>query len=108
MESYPSRKLLNSVSLPGGSIWCDGKPTYWLVGHQKYHESPWCLTSTNESEGTSTDFSAFYDLKESTWEMNNTTALDDKDLNPDHNGKSIDRHVCVAMDLNNDGVHDLV
>uniref|UniRef100_A0A7S3QGS3 ASPIC/UnbV domain-containing protein n=1 Tax=Chaetoceros debilis TaxID=122233 RepID=A0A7S3QGS3_9STRA len=108
VESYPSRRLLNAVSLPEGSIWCDGKPTYWLVGHQKSHESPWCLTSTNESEGTRTDFSAFYDLKESTWEMNNTTALDDIDVYPDHNGKNIDRHGCIAMDLNNDGVHDLV
>lgn len=30
VESGPPRKVWGSISLPQGSPWCDGNPTYWL------------------------------------------------------------------------------
>jgi hypothetical protein len=31
VESHPSRQVFGSLSMPEGSPWCDGMPTYWLV-----------------------------------------------------------------------------
>jgi hypothetical protein len=31
VESHPARRVFGSLSMPNGSPWCDGRPTYWLV-----------------------------------------------------------------------------
>ena len=41
VEQGASSRVAGSVSIPEGSTWCRGKPTYWLVGHQ-HPEHPWC------------------------------------------------------------------
>ena len=75
-----------SIWLPAGTEWCDGGPTFWVTGHQKIDESPFCL---NDGE----------------WVLNNVTYLDSADvLNLD----KIDRHYCVTMDVNRDGREDVL
>jgi hypothetical protein len=69
-----------------GTPWCDGGPTFWVTGHQKYDESPFCL----------------YDGR---WTLNNNTALDSEDV---LNLNTIDRHFCVTMDVNRDGRDDVL
>lgn len=75
LEKLPSRKVWGSISLPEGSPWCDGKPAYWLVGHQPTHESPWCLSSG----GGTTDFSGYYNYTDSQWELSSVAVLDTQD-----------------------------
>ena len=111
IEALPARRQLGSISMPEGSPWCDGKPTYWLVGHQGDYESPWCLVVSNSSSNSSSqsnDFSDYYDYSGSTWEMSTVAILDVTDeLNSD--GKRyIDRHDCAIMDVNQDNVPDVL
>jgi FG-GAP-like repeat len=91
VESYPARRVFGSVSAPQGSIWCQGRPMYWLVGHQTDRESPYCLTDVG-------------------WVMNPLVVLDLHDPLNDIDGNTafIDRHDCTAVDANGDGVKDLV
>jgi FG-GAP-like repeat len=91
VESQTARKVYGSVSSPKGSPWCQGRPMYWLVGHQVDAESPYCLT-------------------ENGWVMNPSVVLDSNDpLNDmDRNSAFIDRHDCTAVDADGDGVKDLV
>lgn len=86
VEKNPATRVVGSLSMPEGSIWCDGKPTYWLVGHQKYNDTPSCLNDDGE------------------WEQPFHAVLDwYDDLNEDH----IDRHDCVHIDVNHDGLPDV-
>lgn len=90
VESHPARKVFGSVSAPEGSPWCEGRPMYWLVGHQPTNESPFCLT-------------------ENGWKRNDLIELDSNDALNDIDGpKNIDRHDCTRIDANGDGVLDLV
>jgi FG-GAP-like repeat len=90
VESHPARKVFGSVSAPEGSEWCQGRPMYWLVGHQSDSESPYCLTDHG-------------------WVRNLLVVLDSKDpLNAIDGPNNIDRHDCTAVDVNGDGVRDLV
>jgi hypothetical protein len=106
VEQLPARRQLGSISLPHGSPWCDGKPTYWLVGHQGDHESPWCLQVSND---TSLDFSnSYYNYSGSMWELSTVAVLDEKDALNDDGKRYIDRHDCEVMDVNQDNVPDVL
>ena len=106
VEQLPARRQLGSLSLPQGSPWCDGKPTYWLVGHQGDHESPWCLQVSND---TSLDFTnSYYNYSGSTWALSPVAVLDTKDALNDDGKRHIDRHDCAVMDVNRDNVSDVV
>jgi len=104
IEKLPARKVFGSISLPKGSPWCDGKPTYWLVGHQPTNESPWCLVS---NDGT-TDFTN-YNYTDSLWQMSSVAVLDTQDeLNTKDGPTNLDRHDCAIMDVNKDGEPDVL
>ena len=88
VEQTPSRKVVGSLSMPDGSPWCNGKPTYWLVGHDPF-DSPMC-----KSLGGG-------------WARNNATMFDYiDDLNAIHSER-IDRHQCVHLYVNNDTLPDV-
>lgn len=90
IESHPARKVFGSVSAPEGSPWCQGRPMYWLVGHQRTKESPFCLTDQG-------------------WERNALIELDRNDALNDVDGPTnLDRHDCTRIDADGDGVLDLV
>jgi len=91
VETIGATKLFGSISKPEGSVWCQGRPTYWLVGHQ-HEDFPWCYNAHND-----------------TWTPSLTTRLDRRDLKNRKDGPfdGIDRHDCAALDVNNDGVPDI-
>lgn len=63
----------------------------WFVGHQGNNESPWCQNP------------------DGSWEMSQTTELDFIDeFNAAAGDKSIDRHGCAHMDINFDGLEDII
>ena len=102
VEAFPSRMVFGSLSMPLGAPWCQGMPGYWLIGHQPTGETPWCLVPKNGTieEAVRQGFED-YDFTNSTWEQNSPALLDTQDpLNDDDNRHSIDRHQCVAMDVN--------
>jgi hypothetical protein len=41
VEHLPAKRNIGSLSHPDGSEWCQGRPTYWLIGHDP-DDSPWC------------------------------------------------------------------
>ncbi|UHD14505.1 FG-GAP repeat domain-containing protein [Thiocapsa bogorovii] len=91
VESAPARRVIGSVSMPEGSPWCDGKPTYWLVGHDNTPETPWC----QQSDGS--------------WTQPGIAVLDTTDsLNAIDGPDNIDRHDCASLDINDDAFPDLV
>lgn len=91
VQGLPASKGFDILSLPYGSPWCQGRPTVWQVGHQK-NERPDCLNT------------------DGTWTMSNTTWLDLRDaLNSlDFPNKNLDRHSCEHLDVNGDGLEDIV
>jgi len=91
VESAPARKLFGSLSFPEGSVWCNGKPTYWLVGHESRGEAPYCLVS-DADDFTDVDYAG------SVWEQSSLAELN----------APKDRHDCVALDVNGDDVPDIV
>lgn len=102
VEAFPSRMVFGSLSMPLGAPWCQGMPGYWLVGHQPYGETPWCLVPRNGTveEAVQQGFED-YDFTNSTWIQNSPALLDIQDpLNDDDGRLAIDRHQCVAMDVN--------
>jgi len=61
VEKLPARNAIGSISMmPEGSPWCDGRPTYWLVGHH-VDNKPWCLVlaNNNSSDSSTADFTDF-------------------------------------------------
>jgi FG-GAP-like repeat len=69
------------VGTKGGSPWCDGAPTAWTPGHEaSTFGQPRCLVDGN-------------------WILpkNNVTLV-----------KGPDRHYCVTMDVNRDGLDDII
>jgi hypothetical protein len=92
VESHPQRLNYASISFPEGSPWCGGNATFWLVGHQLY-ETPYCYNAENKS-----------------WTTPEIAMMDmDGDLNdlsviPPY----IDRHGCSTLDVNKDGLLDIV
>lgn len=106
VESHPARRLLGSISLPKGSPWCDGMPTYWLVGHQGDDETPWCLVP---SKADDTSSSVNHDYSNATFTRPRKAVLDVNDAMNAIDGKSrIDRHSCLALDVNYDGLLDII
>lgn len=92
VESQPQRLNYASISFPEGSPWCKGNATFWMVGHQLF-ETPYCYDSDNK-----------------TWTTPKIAMMDiDGDLNdlsviPPY----IDRHGCSTLDVNKDGLLDIV
>lgn len=43
VEHHPARRHFGTwdLSSADGTVWCDGRPTYWLSGHQPKDETPW-------------------------------------------------------------------
>lgn len=86
VEKNPATQVAGSLSMPEGSPWCDGRPTYWPVGHQMLNDTPSCLNENGE------------------WEKPFKAVLDQRD---DLNFGGIDRHDCVHLDVNYDGLPDV-
>ena len=87
------RRVYNIIMKPEGSEWCHGNPMLWLEGHQDREESPWCLQPNGE------------------WIQNEDITLDHNDkLNKvgERLSRGIDRHSCAIMDVNMDGMDDLI
>jgi hypothetical protein len=90
VESLPARRVFGTVVAPDGSPWCDGRPMYWPVGHQPTSESPSCLTDQG-------------------WVRSPLVVLDTIDsLNAMDGSTVIDRHDCAAVDVDGDGIADLI
>jgi len=83
-----------SISLPEGSTWCGGKPTFWIVGHQwSDPERVFC----QEPDGS--------------WSWGpHELELDKKDYNSINFAAwdVIDRHGCATIDVNYDGLLDII
>lgn len=89
VERFPTRRVFGSLSLPDGSPWCAGQPTYWLVGHQSQGERPSCWNRTH-------------------WLHNSPAVMEVSDIWNSVDSPHIDRHECVAMHVNNDDLLDIV
>lgn len=83
------QRAYGSISKSEGSPWCDGNKTFWLVGHQK-NETPFCYDATFDT--WENPEIAMFDLKE------------EKDPSPAY----IDRHDCTTIDVNRDGIMDII
>lgn len=91
VEAEQATKLWGSLCAPEGTPWCGGLPTYWLIGHQNVSESPWCRQRSGN------------------WVTSARVVLDSMDsLNSRDGDDAIDRHDCVKMDINKDGLVDIV
>jgi FG-GAP-like repeat len=112
VEANPSQRIFGSLSLANGSSWCNGKPTFWLVGHQIFDETPWCLDppqrNVNNTSYTRNSFLGFdYSTNGTKFSRPRRVVLDTVDV---MNGASrgIDRHDCAVMDVNHDGKLDVI
>eukprot|EP00978_Attheya_sp_CCMP212_P029299 scaffold103624_cov56-Attheya_sp.AAC.2 len=78
------------MMFPEGSPWCDGNPAYWWSGHW-YPEVPYC------------------EISPGVWKPSKLARLDIQDyLNVVDGKKNIDRHACGSMDVNGDGIMDVM
>ena len=84
MTSLTDLKAFGPAHLPKGSPWCDGNATDWWVGHD-YIERPRCQVGEEEWE----------EAKKATLSLWNE-------------GGNVDRHGCGVMDVDQDGVVDLI
>jgi hypothetical protein len=77
------------------------------VGHQGDDETPWCLRSSGNGKKTSYEN---YDYSGAQFERPRNAVLDVTDPLNDIDGttKSIDRHGCTSIDVNLDGIVDIV
>lgn len=89
IERNPVQRVFGSLSMPEGSPWCHGQPTYWLVGHQSHDESPYCYNGVH-------------------WLQNSPAVLDTNDLLNQRDTNRIDRHQCVSFDINRDTLTDVI
>lgn len=89
VELKPRRAF--STIAAQSSIWCDGKQMVWPVGHQPTDERPYCR---NGNSFTPTTKFASLDTNDVLNEKDGTTR--------------IDRHTCVLMDVNRDGLDDII
>lgn len=89
---HVSRRVFGSISFPFGHPWCDGKPTYWLVGHEASMEAPHCLVTNHTGSFENFNFTG------SIWKENTDMKLQ----------SGLDRHDCAAFDINLDNVADIV
>ena len=97
VETRPSAKANGCISIPEGSIWCNGNPTLWWVGHDNSPEQPVCqVTLTDDETGETTH----------EWKKLGIATLELSDPRDPH-AKWIDRHDCVVIDNNGDGIPDL-
>jgi hypothetical protein len=90
VQKFPSMMINTGLSNPNGTAWCGGRPTYWITGHNHYR-SPFCMNEKGR------------------WIYNETVELDGSDkLNAADGTPGIDRHACVSMDVNKDGIEDII
>eukprot|EP00934_Nitzschia_sp_Nitz4_P000350 Nitzschia sp. Nitz4//scaffold448_size7865//726//2399//NITZ4_009143-RA/size7865-processed-gene-0.4-mRNA-1//-1//CDS//3329552065//350//frame0 len=75
--------------MPHGSPWCHGNATFWMVGHQ-LNETPWC-----------------FDSERQTWSERFIAVLGTMEPR-DPVRPNIDRHGCAALDVDEDGLPDLI
>lgn len=87
VDQHPATMLLGSISDPLGTPWCEGRPTVWFVGHER-NDSAYCL----EDDGS--------------WQRTATCAFEWDDPRPWR--QNLDRHDCVSMDVNADGITDII
>ena len=107
VESHPARKVFGSLSNARGTPWCDGNPTFWLVGHQGTDETPWCYNGTATRGRHNKDEYVRY--SDSDWNQPRIVALDSTDIMNERDGPAmIDRHACKSMDVNNDEIDDII
>ena len=99
-EQREGTLVVGSLSDAGGTPWCNGRPTYWLLGHQPENEAPFC-----------------FDAHEKQWFPRYESSLDtiDKDddnkqidLRSNKKTPNLDRHDCVKLDVNGDNIDDIV
>ena len=85
MNGRLGKMAFASTHLPEGSPWCDGNATYWWTGHD-HVEMPRCS------------------LGDGDWGQGEKARL------PEFNEGSgkVDRHGCAAMDVDQDGLVDLL
>jgi len=100
-------KVIGLIQMPNGSPWCGGRPTIWPVGHQT-PEMPSCywpktkLVTSDTATGNDEDEN---DGGGGTWVRDNRATLARKQSDDRTNTKSgVDRHDCVALDVNGDGL----
>jgi len=84
------KKAMGSIMRPQGSPWCQGAPTYWWTGHDNSPEAPWCEASPG------------------VWIKSEIAKLDVKPIRLAGVRERLDRHGCGSMDVNNDGVVDVI
>jgi len=85
----PSRAF-GSISNKAGTPWCGGRPTIWWVGHE-HPEAPWCYNKNTKK-----------------WKQDGPAVMDYIDPRNSAIRNKIDRHDCVALDVNQDGVDDIM
>ena len=79
---------IGSISMPEGSPWCPGdRAAYWVLGHDP-NDRPYCQDANGE------------------WSISTTIVLDKIDELNAVDSNNIDRHDCVLMDVNLDGLND--
>jgi len=96
IEGGLQRRVIGLIALPRGSPWCPAtQPTLWPVGHEN-PEFPWCFDKdAREGKGE--------------WKNSSHVVLDVRDeLNNPDGRRKIDRHDCVAIDVNGDDLLDVV
>jgi len=91
------RKVVGSLSMANGSPWCQGRPTYWVTGHH-WPDHPWCYDAPSgrwrNDSGVVLDYSDYRNSRE------DVKMRDEDEL--------IDRHDCLRVDANKDGIPDIV
>lgn len=93
----PATKVLGSLSSGDGTPWCRGEATFWFVGHE-FSEAPYCRRRLQTKRSAAV-----------VWERSRSVVLDDEDSKSVLSGwRYIDRHDCAALDVDGDGVNDIV
>jgi len=92
VDDLPSEAYA-SLSVPEGTKWCHGRPTFWMVGHRFQRPNfPYCRNP------------------DGSWSANSTiNTLDYEDTKSGLDGwRIIDRHGCALVDANKDGEDDIL
>jgi len=88
---WRGERALGSLNMPEGSPWCGtGSKTFWFVGHELRNERAWCQPQNGGK-----------------W-FRSRVELDYSDALNENTGRNhIDRHACVHVDVNRDGLPDI-
>lgn len=99
-ERGEGTRVVGSLSDAEGTPWCNGRPTFWLVGHQPENEAPFCFDENSKK------WSPRYEASLDTIDEDN----DNKRIDARYNKETpnIDRHDCVKLDVNGDHLDDII